>query len=68
MSRQSNKSTNGGKQKMIVASFRLPETALEAIKRKLGLIPHSKVFRILALKWLNGEIEITDDDIKKYSE
>lgn len=53
---------------MIVASFRLPETALEAIKRKLGLIPHSKIFRILALKWLNGEIEITDDDIEKYSE
>lgn len=53
---------------MVVATFRLPETVLEAAKRKLGLIPHSKVFRILVLKWLNGDIEITDDDIKKYSD
>lgn len=53
---------------MVVASFRLPETVLEAAKRKLGLIPHSKIFRILVLKWLNGEIEITQDDIEKYSE
>lgn len=53
---------------MVVASFRLPETVLEAAKRKLGLIPHSKIFRILVLKWLNGEIEITQNDIEKYSD
>jgi hypothetical protein len=60
--------TNGGKEKMVTTSFRLPESALDTIKRKLGLIAPSKIYRILVMKWLNGEIQITDDDIKKYSD
>lgn len=63
------KSDKGGKEKMVTTSFRLPASALDEVKRKLGLlVAPSKIYRILVLKWLNNEIVITDEDIQKYSE
>lgn len=54
---------------MVVTSFRLPESALEQVKRKLGpLAIPGKFFRVLVGMWLDGKITVTDEDIKKYSE
>lgn len=69
MSKQSNQSTDGGKEKMVVTSFRLPESTLAQVKRKLGpLAIPGKFFRVLVSMWLDGRITVTDEDIKKYSE
>lgn len=54
---------------MVTTSFRLPASALDRVRRKIGLlVAPSKIYRILVLKWLNDEIEITDEDVQKYSE
>ena len=62
------KSEKGGKEKMVTTSFRLPESALDKLKRRIGLVAPSKIYRILVLKYLNGEIEITNDDVQKYGD
>ena len=53
---------------MVTTSFRLPESALDKLKRRIGLVAPSKIYRILVLKYLNGEIEITNDDVQKYGD
>ncbi len=71
MSIQSNtpKQNDGGKQKMVVTTFRLPENWLLRLKDKLGpLAVPSRMYRVLVGMYLDGKIEVTDDDIKKYSQ
>ncbi|MFC1975676.1 hypothetical protein ACFLXQ_04710 [Chloroflexota bacterium] len=62
------KSSNGGKQKMVMTGFRIAEYHLEQARTKAGLVSLSKYFRTLVLMWLNGEIKVTEEDIKKYDE
>lgn len=64
--KMSTKQQKGG-DKMVAVSFRLPQPTLDRLKRKIGLIAPSKIYRILVLKYLAGEIKITDDDIQKYN-
>jgi len=46
-------------------TFRLsPEDSLAA-KKKAGLVPLGTIVRILVIKWLKGEIEITPNDQEK---
>lgn len=54
---------------MVVTSFRLPESMLARVKRKLGpLAIPGKFFRVLVGMWLDGKIVVTDEDIQKYSD
>ena len=52
---------------MVTTSFRIEEGALERLKRKSKPANPSVYLRILAKMWLDGRIEISDDDIQKYS-
>ncbi|MEM7033857.1 MAG: hypothetical protein AAF629_30220 [Chloroflexota bacterium] len=63
------KGSDGDKENMVTTSFRLPAVALEAVKRKLGPfgVP-SKIFRVLVGMWLDGKIEVTEEDVKKYGD
>lgn len=59
---------DGDKEKMVATSFRLPAGQMEEIRRRIGpLGVPSKIFRVLVGMWLDGRIEITDEDIEKYS-
>ena len=62
------KLAQGGKKKMKMTGFRLWPDDLERAKEKAGLVPLSKYLRTLALMWLNDEIQISEEDIKKYDE
>ena len=59
---------DGGKGKMVSTSFRLPASQMEEIKRRIGpLGVPSKIFRVLVGMWLDGRIEVSNEDIEKYS-
>ena len=54
---------------MVSTSFRLPANSLEEVKHKIGpLAVPGKIFRVLVGMWLDGRIEVTEEDIKKYGE
>ncbi len=63
-------SKKGGKKKVVMQmfGFRARPTDLERGKQKAGFVPLAKYIRTLYLMWLNGEIEVTDDDLRKYSQ
>lgn len=48
---------------MTTHTFRLSADALDQAKKQAGLVPLGRIVRILLLKWLRGEIEITQEDI-----
>lgn len=52
---------------MTTTGFRVLPSDLVKAKEKAGIVDLTKYLRVLFLKWLNGEIEITEDDIKKYN-
>ncbi len=54
-------------QKMIPFPIRLPPSAIKQAKEKAGIVPVTKYLRTLILMWVNGEIEVTENDVKKYS-
>ena len=59
---------NGGKERMVSTSFRLPASQIKEIKRRIGpLGVPSKIFRVLVGMWLDGRIEVTNEDLEKYS-
>jgi hypothetical protein len=66
MDNQSNQS-NGGKQKMIMTGFRVWPADLKRAKEKAGLVDLAKYLRTLFLMWLNGEIQVTEDDVKRHN-
>lgn len=45
-------------EKMERYTFRLPPSLLDIARQKAGLIPLSKIIRVLIEKWLSGEIVI----------
>jgi|GEM_PF-3762241 len=53
---------------MATYTFRLPSTLLTQAKRKAGLVPLGKVVRLLVVKWLKGEIELTYEDDEETEE
>ncbi|MBW7841042.1 MAG: hypothetical protein H3C36_15700 [Chitinophagaceae bacterium] len=58
---------DGDKKNMVPTSFRLPASQMEEIKRRIGpLGAPSKIFRVLVGMWLDGLIEVTNEDIEKY--
>lgn len=62
------KQNDGGKQKMVVTTFRLPENWLERLKDKLGpLAVPSRIYRVLVGMYLDGKIEVSREDIERYS-
>lgn len=65
MSKQSNQSKDG--EKMVMTGFRVVPSDLVRAKKKVGLVALSKYLRTLFMMWLNGEIKVTEDDIKKYN-
>lgn len=48
---------------MTTHTFRLSANALEQAKTQAGLVPLGRIVRILLLKWLRGEITITQEDV-----
>lgn len=48
---------------MTTHTFRLPSDALDQAKRKAGLVPLGKIVRILLIKWLKGEVTISEEDV-----
>jgi len=54
--------------RMATYTFRLPSTLLTQAKRKAGLVPLGKVVRLLVVKWLKGEIELTYEDDEETEE
>ena len=63
----SRKSKKGG-ENMVMTGFRVLPADLDKAKKKAGLIPLSKHLRALFLMWLNGEIELSEDELKKYND
>lgn len=53
---------------MVTTSFRMPESWLDRMKAKLGpfAVP-SGLLRVLVGMWLDGKIEISNEDVEKYS-
>jgi len=49
---------------MTTSTYRISPDDLKAAKTKAGLIPLGTIVRILVLKWLRGEIEISPEDQK----
>ena len=52
---------------MVTTSFRIEEDLLEELKIKSKPANPSVYFRILAKMWLDNRIEISHEDIQKYS-
>ncbi len=72
MNKQSSNPTDkekGGKDKVVMKmfGFRAFPNDLERGKKKAGFVPLAKYIRALYLKWLDGEIEVTEDDLRKYN-
>jgi hypothetical protein len=58
-----NKATKKGEQ-MIAYTFRLPPSLLEQAKQRSGFITLPRLLRILLVKYLRGEVKISDEDAK----
>jgi hypothetical protein len=55
------------KPKMVTTSLRIEEEVLKELKTKSKPANPSVYLRILAKMWLDSRIEISDEDIQKYS-
>lgn len=44
--------------KMSAFTLRIEENLIDAAKKKAGVVPISRVIRLLLRKWLRGEIEL----------
>jgi hypothetical protein len=62
-----NKQDKEEKPKMVTTSLRIEEAALEELRIKSKPANPSIYLRILAKMWLDGRIEISGEDIQKYS-
>ncbi|GIK37588.1 MAG: hypothetical protein BroJett011_14210 [Chloroflexota bacterium] len=49
---------------MIAYTFRLPPSLLEQAKQRSGFITLPRLLRILLVKYLRGEVKISDEDAK----
>jgi hypothetical protein len=61
------KQAKEGKQSMVTTSFRIEKMLLEKLRIKSKPASPSVYFRILAKMWLDDRIQISDEDIQKYS-
>ncbi len=52
---------------MTTTGFRVLPSELLRAKDKAGIVALSKYVRTLFMMWLNGEVNVTEDDIKKYN-
>lgn len=55
------KSTKKGEQ-MVAFTFRLPPSLLEQAKQRSGFITLPRLLRILLMKYIRGEIKISEED------
>ena len=63
----SDKNKKEGGDKMKPFSIRLPPETIKQVKEKAGIVPVTTYLRTLVFMWVNGEIEVTDEDVKKYN-
>lgn len=52
---------------MTTTGFRVLPNELVRAKDKAGIVALSKYIRTLFMMWLNDEIKVTEDDVKKYN-
>lgn len=53
---------------MVMMGFRVLPNDLARAKSKVGLVALSKYLRALFLMWVNGEITVSEDDVRRYND
>ena len=52
---------------MVMMGFRVMPSDLAKAKNKAGLVALSKYLRALFLMWVNGEVNVSEDDVRRYN-
>lgn len=52
---------------MVMTGFRVVPSDLVRARKKVGLVALSKYLRALFMMWLNDEIKVSEDDVRKYN-